>query len=56
MAGFVSGMRRFTLQEPSDLCTEQLGCTSRLSIIMINNNNDSKVKGNPELTSCIRWT
>lgn len=55
MAALLSGTKHFTLREPSDLCAEQLGCTFLLSIIMINNNNSSKVKGNSELTDCIRW-
>lgn len=56
MAGFLSGTTRLTLREPSDLGAEQLGCASLLSIIMINNHNDSKVKGNSALTSCTRQT
>lgn len=56
MAGLLSGTKRFALREPSHLYTKQLGCTFLLSIIMINNNNSSKVKGNSELTDCIGST
>lgn len=56
MAGLLSGTESFTLQEPSDLCTEQLGCTFLLSIIMTNSNNSSKVKWSSELAGSIRWT